>query len=61
MTAIPIDSRGVVPHHPVRLAYETDLGAMFHGKVEDFLDACGRSYRGRIQLIYFSPPFPLTR
>lgn len=43
-------------------AYSTALGTMFRGKVEDAL----RSpllvpYRGKVQLILTSPPFPLNR
>jgi hypothetical protein len=45
----------------VTMAYETELGAMYHGKVEEFLDLLGPSYQGKFQLIFFSPPFPLKR
>ncbi len=43
------------------MAYETDLGTMFQARVEDFLDTFGKSYQGKFQLIFFSPPFPLKR
>lgn len=45
-----------------RLAYITDHGAMFHGKAERILTSDQfKKYRGRIQLIFTSPPFPLNR
>jgi DNA modification methylase len=44
------------------LAYETKHGRMFRGKIEDFIGSrVGRSYRGKVQLIFTSPPFPLNR
>ena len=44
------------------VAYSTSRGRMYRGYVEQFLAApvSGR-YRGRVQLIFFSPPFPLNR
>lgn len=59
MTAVNGDSSIVSPDQPVTVAYETDLGTMFEGTVENFLDVCARKYRGKFQLIFFSPPFPL--
>jgi DNA modification methylase len=42
--------------------YDTDLGAMYQGSIEDFLDSgLGRGLRGEVQLIFTSPPFPLNR
>jgi DNA modification methylase len=43
------------------LAYESDLGSMYHGRVEEALrqkkiDAM----RGKVDLIFTSPPFPLV-
>lgn len=49
----------VTPH--VAVAYETELGAMFRGRVEDFLDTRGLRYQRKVQLVFFSPPFPLKR
>jgi DNA modification methylase len=47
---------------PARVAYETELGEMRQGSVEDFLAApAGKSLRGRVNLIFTSPPFPLNR
>ena len=45
--------------HPL---YETKLGRMFCGKAEDLLRSRLASwYRGRVQLVFTSPPFPLNR
>lgn len=42
--------------------YDTDLGAMYQGSVEDFFESgLGRGLRGEVQLIFTSPPFPLNR
>jgi DNA modification methylase len=46
----------------LELAYETDLGAMYEGTVETFLDSSlGLGLSGEVQLIFTSPPFPLNR
>ena len=46
----------------VRLAYQTARGRMFHGKTEDVLaDPALDPWRGRVQLVFTSPPFPLVR
>lgn len=42
-------------------AYSTELGKMYQATIEDFLDAEGASLVGEVQLIFFSPPFPLNR
>ena len=46
----------------MRLAFKTETGRSYHGKIEDFfrLDKF-KKYHGRINLIFFSPPFPLNR
>ncbi len=45
-----------------KIIYDTDLGAMYRGSVEDFLESgLGRGLRGEVQLIFTSPPFPLNR
>lgn len=44
-----------------RVAYRTDLGFMVHGRVEDALDGSLIEHKGRVQLIFTSPPFPLNR
>lgn len=46
----------------VRAAYSTGRGMMLNGKIEDFLASNEAArYRGKIQLIFTSPPFPLNR
>jgi hypothetical protein len=46
----------------VALGYETDLGAMYQGRLEDFLTSpLNVGYAGDVQLIFTSPPFPLNR
>jgi site-specific DNA-methyltransferase (cytosine-N4-specific) len=55
---------GIAPAQPTTLyeAYRTDLGAMYVGSVESFLDSeLGRELKGQVQLIFTSPPFPLNR
>ncbi|TXG77023.1 site-specific DNA-methyltransferase [Patescibacteria group bacterium] len=46
---------------PVAAAYATDLGAMYHATIEDFLDEREADLAGEVQLVFFSPPFPLNR
>lgn len=42
--------------------YETRLGQMFHGKIEDAIeDKNLKALEGKINLIVTSPPFPLVR
>lgn len=44
------------------LGYETNLGAMYQGRLEDFLSSPLRDgYVGEAQLVFTSPPFPLNR
>lgn len=53
--------------HPVsaptqpRIAYATRRGTMIHGRSEDVLESMGPRLRGRVHLIFTSPPFPLNR
>lgn len=42
-------------------AYKTALGTMYKGTIENFLDEKGDEYEGKVQLVFFSPPFPLNR
>ena len=58
-TPLANDERDDVP--TVAEAYKTKLGTMYQGKIEQFLDTYGEEYKGRVQLIFFSPPFPLRR
>src|SRR2546428_11167042 len=45
-----------------RVAYKTMRGAMYRGFAEDVLrSAQAKKYRGKVQLILTSPPFPLNR
>lgn len=53
------DDTAAVPG--VSEAYKTDLGTMYQGTIESFLDEKGEEYKGRVQLVFFSPPFPLNR
>jgi hypothetical protein len=45
-----------------KVVYETNRGRMFHSTIESFVDSY-RSDRlkGKVQLIFTSPPFPLRR
>jgi site-specific DNA-methyltransferase (cytosine-N4-specific) len=45
-----------------RVAYRTDRGVMVRGSAEGFLASpLAKAHRGRVQLIFTSPPFPLNR
>ena len=45
----------------VREVYATDLGKMVIGEIEDALESpLLEPYRGRVQLVFTSPPFPLN-
>jgi hypothetical protein len=46
----------------VRAVYETEAGRMYLGKIEHFLDSpAAVELRGKVNLIFTSPPFPLNR
>ncbi|GAB3795059.1 site-specific DNA-methyltransferase [Humibacter antri] len=45
----------------VREAYTTDHGTMYQGTIEAFLDEHEDELAGTVQLVFFSPPFPLNR
>jgi DNA methylase len=46
----------------MQLAYAKGLGSMYVGSAENFLSSSiGQKYRGKVQLILTSPPFPLNR
>src|SRR2546422_8683275 len=50
------------PGSSVKVAYKTSHGAMYRGLAEDVLASQQfRRYRGKIRLIFTSPPFPLNR
>src|SRR3989442_14536676 len=45
-----------------KVAYKTSHGSMYWGLAEDILASRQfRRYRGKIRLIFTSPPFPLNR
>lgn len=44
------------------LAYQTKKGTMYWGTIEDFLESDeAEALRGKVHLIFTSPPFPLNR
>ncbi len=43
------------------MAYRTKLGRLLMGKVEDALDSDLAKVKGKVDLIFTSPPFPLNR
>src|SRR5688572_17875864 len=46
----------------MNLAYQTQLGEFYHAKIEEaFESERFADLRGRVNLIFFSPPFPLNR
>lgn len=49
------------PQQAVAECYKTNLGTMYRGFIEDFLDLKGSCVAGTVQLVFFSPPFPLNR
>ncbi len=47
---------------PIDLAYDTDAGRLFLGKAEEALASETLApWRGQVQLVFTSPPFPLAR
>jgi hypothetical protein len=53
-------SASTEPVPTVTESYKTKLGTMYQAKVEDFLDIRGVELKGKVQLVFFSPPFPLN-
>jgi DNA modification methylase len=46
----------------MRIAYTTDIGTFYHGTVEKVLNSDKlESHKGKVNLIFTSPPFPLNR
>ena len=46
----------------IKIAFKTDLGISYFGKIEEALESKKfEKYKGKIDLIFFSPPFPLNR
>lgn len=56
---VPTALRGEVAK--VEVAYKTKLGTMYQAKIEDFLGQHSKRLKSKIQLAFFSPPFPLNR
>ncbi|MFN0279207.1 MAG: DNA-methyltransferase [Pyrinomonadaceae bacterium] len=45
----------------MKLAYKTELGECYHGEIEEALkNKTFMQYKGEVQLIFTSPPFPLN-
>lgn len=45
----------------IKLIYSTSLGRIYHGFAETFLASrIARKYKGKVQLLFTSPPFPLN-
>ena len=42
-------------------AYRTELGVMLHGRSEEILKTHSHELKGKVQLIFTSPPFPLNK
>lgn len=56
-----LEAREAEALHPVHLAYRTDKGEMLVGRIEDALDSSRlKSLRGKVNLLFTSPPFPLV-
>jgi DNA modification methylase len=46
----------------MKIAYQTEKGTFYQAKIEEVLSSTEfQKYKGRINLIFFSPPFPLNR
>lgn len=61
MTRQGDSSSSVQKQTAVSLAYQTDLGAMYLGDAKNWLESgIADEYRGKVQLIFTSPPFPLN-
>lgn len=46
----------------MKVAYKTKSGIFYNASIEDFLDSkLAKKYHGKINLIFTSPPFPLSR
>lgn len=44
------------------MAYRTKRGRVYHAKIEQFLDSNkARAIRGKVKLVFTSPPYPLNR
>lgn len=60
--AFPREIASRIPRPVPSVAYKTARGTMYCGFAEDVLrSALAKKYRGKVQLILTSPPFPLNR
>lgn len=58
----PVSYEGDVAHAPLQVAYATKRGTMFEGFAEALKSSpLTEKYKGKVQLIFTSPPFPLNR
>jgi len=47
---------------PMKIAYQTERGIFYQSKIEEVLSSQEfQQYKGKFNLIFFSPPFPLNR
>src|SRR5215470_7783148 len=61
-TAISIAARPAEEKAPPTRAYHTDRGAMWRGDSKRLLTGnLGQELRGKVQLVFTSPPFSLNR
>lgn len=60
LTKAPLSQREL-PHEP-EVGYQTRRGTMYIGSSEEVLaSSIGKALRGKVNLIFTSPPFPLNR
>jgi DNA modification methylase len=60
-TARFVVGQAAEPPDPV-VAYRTQRDVMYHGRAEEvLLSPAAKSFRGKVNLIFTSPPFPLNR
>ncbi len=56
------DTSSLRAHHPITTAYSTEHGRLFVGRTERVLTSPVLDpWRGNVQLVFTSPPFPLLR
>jgi len=63
---VDLANHGIVPSSPSSSAldegYRTQLGVMYRASIEDLIDSdVGRDLKGKVDLLFTSPPFPLNR
>jgi len=61
-TTVGLMSTSSSRHKVSKVAYRTPLGRMIHGELEQVIsESTVRKLKGAVNLIFTSPPFPLTR